>query len=219
MSRLDFGRIPIASDPLDDTIYLPSIPEGSYVDENSPLAETEVQFNEDPNARHRSIYFDFHEQDRELEIVAGFCSIHREILNSALAEARSVHGEVRTLAVTMAIKNARVHALFFVQHGFKRAADRSRTTWTYEIDLEEHRLRKQPRRIPKPSKAEQPKPAEDLRPTMTIDEFQRKTQLLQELRERIQKLQNEPSVEGRGWKNGSSKEDVSEAERERSQRP
>jgi hypothetical protein len=160
-SRQDFGRIPIARPYDDDTIFIPAIPDHPWVDDNSPLSETEVRFTEDENARHKSIYFDFHNNqgERELEIVCGFCPIRREILNSAIAETESVHGPLKALAVTMAVPNARAHALFFAQAEFKRSADRSRTTWTYLIDIEERRQRsrQRPKRV-KLKKEPEPKP-------------------------------------------------------------
>jgi hypothetical protein len=79
------------------------------------------------------------------------------MLNVALHEAQNVHGPVKTLAVTMATQNARAHALFFVQHGFTRTADRSRNTWTYISDVEEQKLRKQCQSRAKKAKPE-PKP-------------------------------------------------------------
>jgi hypothetical protein len=153
--------LPIARPYDDDTIFIPAIPDHPWVDDNSPLSETEVRFTEDENARHKSIYFDFHNNqgERELEIVCGFCPIRREILNSAIAETESVHGPLKTLAVTMAVPNARAHALFFAQAEFKRSADRSRTTWTYLIDIEERRQRsrQRPKRV-KLKKEPEPKP-------------------------------------------------------------
>jgi hypothetical protein len=141
--REDFGRSPVARHQweLNDVDYIPAIPDHPYVDENSPLAETEVRFSEDEGARHRSIYLDWHNHqgERELEIVAGYNPISRELLNSAITETEAVHGPLKTLAITMARDNARAHALFFVQSGFQRAADRSRTTWTYTLDIEERR--------------------------------------------------------------------------------
>lgn len=134
-------RVPIARPYDDDTIFIPAIPDHPWVDDNSPLAETEVRFSEDEGARHRSIYLDWHNHqgERELEIVVGYNPISRELLNSAITETEAVHRPLKTLAITMARDNARAHALFFVQSGFQRAADRSRTTWTYTLDIEERR--------------------------------------------------------------------------------
>ena len=115
--REDFGRSPVARHQweLNDVDYIPAIPDHPYVDENSPLAETEVRFSEDEGARHRSIYLDWHNHqgERELEIVVGYNPISRELLNSAITETEAVHRPLKTLAITMARDNARAHALFF----------------------------------------------------------------------------------------------------------
>jgi hypothetical protein len=125
-----FHREPFAQSTADWEDFIPAIPESSFVDDNSP--DSEVHFDDNPNDRRRSIYLDFHNNagEAELEIVAGYNSIRRELLNEALKEKTKLHGEIKTLAVTMATQNARAHALFFLQNGFVRSADRSRSTWT-----------------------------------------------------------------------------------------
>jgi hypothetical protein len=80
--------------------------------------------------------------ERELEIVAGYNSVRRELLNDALKETMAVHGQVKTLTVTLAIPNARMHVRLFQGHGFRRVADRSRKTWSFSSDIEEQNLRK-----------------------------------------------------------------------------
>ena len=185
-----YGRMPFAHQSYELDEIIPAIPDGPVIDENSPLAETEVRFSEDENARHKSIYYDWHEQDRELEIVCGYCSIRREMLNLALHEAQNIHGPVETVAVTLAIKNARAHAAFLLDLGFKRTQDRSRTTWTYVSNVEEQRTR---RHHPKRHRivvklAPDPKP--ELKPLMTVSEYQNKTAELDALRSRIKKLED-----------------------------
>ena len=146
MGRTDFNRTPFARPEFDED-YIPAVvyPDEVSFDPNSP--DSEVRFVDDDNARRRSIFLDYHNNsgEQELEIVAGYNSVRRELLNDALKEKTAVHGQIKTLAVTMAIQNARAHALFFTQNGFKRVADRSRTTWTYVCDIEEQKLRKKER--------------------------------------------------------------------------
>jgi len=170
------------------------------VDENSPLTEKEVRFEEDPSSRHRSIYFDFHNNlgEAELEIVAGYNPIGRDLLNAAISETESIHGPIKTLVITMARDNARASALFFVQSGFQRIQDRNRTTWSYSLDVEERR--KVGKQRPKKVKARvvDVKPEAKIEPkfTMTISEFQAKQAELDGLRAHIKKLQDECASDG-----------------------
>jgi hypothetical protein len=186
------SRTPFARPYDDDTIFIPAVPDGSYVDDNSPLAETEVRFEEDPSSRHRSVYFDFHDNlgEAELEIVVGFNPISRDLLNSAITETESVHGPIKILAVTMARDNARAYALFFVQSGFQRAADRSRTTWTYTLDVEERR--KVGKQRPKKARVVDVKTeakVEDIRPTMTAQQYADKQTELERLKQEVERLE------------------------------
>lgn len=193
MSRTPFAR---SHEDLGD--YIGSVPEGNYVDENSPLSTVEVHFDDDESARRKSTHLDWHNNagEQELELVAGFNAISREDLNQSLAEIQAVHGPVKTLAITMAIQNARSHALFFLQNGFKRVADRSRNTWTHLCDLDEHRAKKRgrPKRHVDVKKDEpEPKP-EQLEFKMSATEYadaeQRRADLLAEI-ERLQTLKDE----------------------------
>ena len=182
MGREDFGRAPIAR-PYDED-YIPAIvyPDELSCDPNTPDAE--VQF-EDARAKHASIFLDFHNNngEQELEIVCGFNSARRELLNDALKEMMAVHGTIKTLAVTMATQNARAHALFFIQNGFTRAADRSRNTWTYVCDLAEHRQRKKERK-PRAKKIVDIKsePVQELKPLLTVEQYRQKCAELDRLR-------------------------------------
>ena len=103
-----------------------------------------------------------------------------------------MHGPVKTLAVTLATQNARAHALFFVQHGFKRSQDRSRNTWTYVSDVEELRAKKKERKArPKPVVDVNNVPRPEIKSMMTFEEFQSKQAELDALREKIAKLEGQ----------------------------
>jgi hypothetical protein len=192
-----FHRESFAQRPYELDEISPAVEYGVSVDENSPLAETEVRFNEDEADRHRSIHLDWHNsemfQERELEIVCGYNPCRRELLNDAVKEISAVHGEIKILTVTMAVQNARCHALFFQEYGFKRVADRSRKTWSFSCDLKEHKIRKQHRKprakkivnVQKPESA----PAPELKFLLSVDELQAKQVELDELRLKIQKLE------------------------------
>ncbi|MGA8618002.1 MAG: hypothetical protein WB660_05715 [Candidatus Sulfotelmatobacter sp.] len=188
-----FGRTPFARQPFEYDEVIPSIPEGPVVDDNSPLSSLEVRFHEDESARHRSIHLDWHTETRELEIVAGYCSVTRETLNFALHETEGVHGPVKTLAVTLATQNARAHALFFVKMGFTRSQDRSRNTWTYVSDVEEHRAKKKERKPrAKPVVVDVKNvPRPEIKSMMTFEEFQGKQAELDALRKKIAKLEGQ----------------------------
>ena len=131
-------------------------------------------------------------QERELEIVAGYNSVRRELLNDALKETMAVHGQIKTLTVTMAIPNARVHVRFFQDHGFKRVADRSRKTWSFSADIEEQKLRKKERprakRVVDVKESERP-PAPELKLTMSADEYQAAMERKAELDREIERLE------------------------------
>ncbi len=193
MGRTDFNRTPFARPEFDED-FIPAVvyPDEASFDPNSP--DSEVRFTEDENSRRRSIYLDFHNNngEQELEIVAGFNSVRRELLNEALKEKTTVHGRIRTLAVTMATQNARAHALFFAQNGFKRVADRSRTSWTYICDIEEQKLRKKERhrakRVVDVKKLETP-PVPALKLTMPSDEYQAAIERKAELDREIERLE------------------------------
>jgi hypothetical protein len=137
------------------------------------------------------MFVDWHDNnsEQELEIVAGYNSINRGFLNEVLKETTAVHGPVKTLAVTMATQNARAHALFFIQNGFTRAADRSRNTWTYVCDLVEHRQRKKERKPRVLEVKETPKPAPiELKP-MPVSEYQGLLERKAALDREIERLQ------------------------------
>ena len=196
MGRVDFGRTPMARAYDDDTIFIPSIPDGPVIDDNSPMSTPEIHFDDDENRR-RSTHLDFHNNagEQELELVCGYNATSREELNQSLAEVQAIHGPVNTITVTMAIQNARSHALFFLQNGFKRAADRSHNTWTYTCDLEEHRTKKRERPKMKKPKVQEPevKP-EPIVVKMTIEQYreaeQKRIDLLAEI-DRLRRLRDE----------------------------
>jgi hypothetical protein len=183
-----FGRTPFAQQPYELDEIIPAVEYGVSCDDNSPLAEMEVRFGNNEADRHRSIHLDFHNNmgERELEIVAGYNTVKRELLNDAMKEITAVHGEVKTLTVTLAVQNARCHALFFQEFGFKRVADRSRKTWSYSIDLEEHKIRKQHRkprrRVVDIQKSEPASEPVELKFSMSLEELQAKQRKLDELR-------------------------------------
>ena len=195
MSRCDFSRTPFARQPWEFDEIIPAIPEGPVYDSNSPLAETEVRFTEDPSERKRSIYFDWHEQDRELEIVAGYNPIGRDLLNAAITETESVHGPIKTLVITLARDNARAHARVMLDLGFQRIQDRNRTTWSYERNIEELRKagRQRPKKV-KPPKVEPEHVKEDIRPLMSLEQYreaeQKRLDLLAEI-DRLRRLRDE----------------------------
>jgi hypothetical protein len=197
MGRIDFGRESFARPHELDEDYIPSVSESSFVDDNSPLSDTEVRFGDNEADRPRSIHLDWHNNmgERELEIIAGYNSVRRELLNDALKETMAVHGQVKTLTVTLAIPNARVHVRFFQEHAFERVADRSRKTWSFSSDIEEQKLRKKERK-PRASRVvdikpePKPDPKTELKPLMTVSEYQNKTAELDALRSRIKNLED-----------------------------
>ena len=190
-----FHRTPYAQQPYELDEIIPAIPESSFVDDNSPLADKEVRFDDDLNERKRSIFLDWHDNnsEQELEIVAGFNSVRRELLNEVLKERTALHGTIKTLAVTMATQNARAHALFFTQNGFTRAADRSRNTWTYVCDLEAQRQRKKARKRRRIVDVKE-KPKEvvpELKPLLTVQQYADKAVELEQIRLKIKKLEEQ----------------------------
>jgi hypothetical protein len=164
-------------------------------DTNSP--DPEVRFHNDDGAKHKSIYLDFHNNvgERNLELVCHYNSLRREFINAAVKEMSAVHGEIKTVTVTMARANARVHLLFLQGLGFKRIADPNRTSWAFSCDLTERRLRKK-HRTPRPKRVvdvkpePKPEPVEDIRFTMSVDELRAKQDALDALRLKIRELED-----------------------------
>jgi hypothetical protein len=165
--------------------------------ENSPHAEKEVRFvdTDVETERKRSVYLDWHADTQEGEVRAYFNRMDRERLNIALNEFKNLHSDIKVLAVTMNVDNARAHMLFFAQNSFKRATERdTRTTWTFVCDLEERRaaLRKRPNNGRKKAVVPKPEPQPEFR--MTVTEYQDKSRELEEIRARITRLKAETSV-------------------------
>src|ERR1039458_7981755 len=95
--------------------------------ENSPHAEQEVRFVDADveTDRHRSVYLEWHKDTLEGELRAYFNRVDRDSLNTALAEFKTQGHNIKTLAITMNVDNARAHMLFFAQNSFKREIGRA----------------------------------------------------------------------------------------------
>jgi hypothetical protein len=166
---------------------------------NSPHAEQEVRFVDADveTDRKRSVYLDWHTDTQEGEVRAFFNHMNRERLNMALNEFKNLYPDIKVLAVTMNVDNARAHMLFFAQMNFKRATERdTRTTWTFVCDLEERRaaLRKRPnngrRKV-----VEQLKPEPQPEFHMTATEYQAKQAELDALKAKIAQMRAEISAD------------------------
>ena len=139
MGRCDFGRTSLPQ-PDDGTIYLPAwgaTNESSSVIDNPN--EIEVHFTESPDARRVSVCSEWHEKERELEVIVGFNQIKADALDSLLKNTTERYGTVKTLTITGATANMRglCHRTWLEKSGFKRVPDRSRSTWSFSLDLEQ----------------------------------------------------------------------------------
>jgi ABC-type glycerol-3-phosphate transport system substrate-binding protein len=100
--------------------------------------DVEVHPFEDKDARRVSVYMNWNDKEgeKELEVVVGYNPIKGDLLNQLLKDAVTRHGEVKLLTITGAAANMRGHMLWFQKSGFKRQGlDRSRSTWSYSLDL------------------------------------------------------------------------------------
>jgi hypothetical protein len=162
---------------------VPGVEFVSY-DDNSPMSSPEVgkyfRFKEDSRKRGTAVGF----VDGELQIFAFFNRVTSAMLQKHLSDARSEGKAVKSMSLLLDVDSSREMIHDLTRWGFQRDASRDTPLfWTWRCDLKKKRRSAVQEDEPKSE------PTSELKPTMTIEEYQNKIRELESLRAKIQKLE------------------------------
>jgi hypothetical protein len=162
---------------------VPGVEFVSY-DDNSPMSSPEVgkyfRFKEDSRKRGTAVGF----VDGELQIFAFFNRVTSAMLQKHFSDARAEGKAVKSMCLLLDVDSSREMIHDLTRWGFQRDASRDTPLfWTWRCDLKKKRRSAVQEDEPKSE------PTSELKPTMTIEEYQNKIRELESLRAKIQKLE------------------------------
>jgi len=186
MGRQDFGRTPLAHPVDDDTVYIGSVPDGSYIDQDSPMGDIEVgkYVVAKENSRRRGMAVDYDPATFELKVLAFFNRVTIAMLAEYLRTARAENRVVKSMSLLLDVDSSREMIHELTHAGFVRDESCEQPLyWIWRNLL----TRKKKARVVDVKKDEL-KPV-DLKPTMTAQQYADKQVELERLKQEVDRLE------------------------------
>jgi hypothetical protein len=163
-------------------------------DSDSPDAEVKdvaTYLREKQDARKRGLATDWNPEIGEVTLLAFYNNLTVETLNRTLAEARDRYGKnaVKQMAISLAVEESRERRFELHRWQFEKVESRCDSRYWVYVKVLGKRVKSKPPVVDvKPG----PKPDAkiELKPLMTVSEYQDKTAELDALRSRIKKLED-----------------------------